>query len=52
MNIIFAGTPEFAAQHLKKLLQKKYKIVAVLTKPDQPSNRKKKKKLFPSKNFS
>ncbi|CAL4043648.1 Methionyl-tRNA formyltransferase [Buchnera aphidicola (Tetraneura ulmi)] len=39
MKIIFAGTPEFAAKHLKKLLEKKYKIIAVLTKPDQPANR-------------
>lgn len=49
MKIIFAGTPEFAAKHLKKLLQKKYNIVAVLTKPDQPLNRKKKKKSSPVK---
>ncbi|CAL4325072.1 Methionyl-tRNA formyltransferase [Buchnera aphidicola (Eriosoma lanigerum)] len=39
LKIIFAGTPEFSAQHLNELIKSKYNIVAVLTKPDQPSGR-------------
>ncbi|WMY96741.1 MAG: methionyl-tRNA formyltransferase [Arsenophonus sp.] len=41
LRIIFAGTPDFAAQHLEVLLKKKdkYKIIGVLTQPDKPSGR-------------
>ncbi|MGP1954887.1 MAG: methionyl-tRNA formyltransferase, partial [Arsenophonus sp. NC-QC1-MAG3] len=37
LRIIFAGTPDFAAQHLAALLtiKNKYKIVGVLTQPDK-----------------
>ncbi|BGI50853.1 MAG: methionyl-tRNA formyltransferase [Arsenophonus endosymbiont of Ceratovacuna japonica] len=44
LRVIFAGTPDFAAQHLAVLLQNKYKyhIVGVLTKSDKPSGRGKK----------
>lgn len=38
MNIIFAGTPQFAATALAQLL-KEHQIVAVLTQPDRPSGR-------------
>lgn len=47
MRIIFAGTPEFAALHLKKLLlAKEHEVVAVYTQPDRPAGRG--KKLSPS----
>ena len=39
MKIIFAGTPHFAEQALKALLQKQVEVVAVLTQPDRPSGR-------------
>lgn len=41
LRIIFAGTPDFAAQHLAALLsfQHKYQIVGVLTQPDKPAGR-------------
>ncbi len=39
MRIIFAGTPDFAAQILKSLIGTKYKICAVYTKPDKPAGR-------------
>jgi len=39
LKIIFAGTPVFAAQALKALLDKQFEIVAVLTQPDRPSGR-------------
>ncbi len=46
MNILFAGTPEFAAQHLAGLLAAGISIKAVITQPDKPGKRG--KKLMPS----
>ncbi|AXA22596.1 methionyl-tRNA formyltransferase [Pseudomonas putida] len=46
MRIVFAGTPEFAAEHLKALLASPYEIVAVYTQPDRPAGRG--QKLMPS----
>jgi methionyl-tRNA formyltransferase len=46
MRIIFAGTPEFAAQHLQALLDAGREIVAVYTQPDRPAGRG--QKLMPS----
>lgn len=43
MNIVFMGTPEFAAESLKALVEaKKYTIQAVVTQPDRPKGRGKK----------
>jgi methionyl-tRNA formyltransferase len=42
LNIIFAGTPDFAAQHLAELIQSEHRIVAVYCPPDKPSGRGKK----------
>jgi methionyl-tRNA formyltransferase len=39
LRIVFAGTPEFAAEHLKALLNSPYEIVAVYTQPDRPAGR-------------
>ncbi|MBA3022357.1 MAG: methionyl-tRNA formyltransferase [Gammaproteobacteria bacterium] len=39
MNIIFAGTPHFAASALAALLNSGHKILAVLTQPDRPAGR-------------
>ncbi|WP_343192081.1 methionyl-tRNA formyltransferase [Buchnera aphidicola] len=39
LKIIFAGTPNFAAQHLHALLSLNYNVIAILTQPDRPSNR-------------
>lgn len=38
-RILFAGTPEFAATILKKLLDEKANVVAVITAPDKPAGR-------------
>ncbi|MCU7648297.1 methionyl-tRNA formyltransferase [Pseudomonas piscis] len=46
LRIVFAGTPEFAAEHLKALLASPYEIVAVYTQPDRPAGRG--QKLMPS----
>lgn len=42
LNIIFAGTPDFAAKHLSVLLKSEFNIVAVYTQPDRPAGRGKK----------
>jgi methionyl-tRNA formyltransferase len=42
LNIIFAGTPDFAAQHLAALIKNKHNIVAVYCPPDKPAGRGKK----------
>ncbi|MFZ7282607.1 methionyl-tRNA formyltransferase [Avibacterium avium] len=42
LNIIFAGTPEFAAQHLAALLNSAHNVIAVYTQPDKPAGRGKK----------
>lgn len=42
LNIIFAGTPEFAAHHLQALINSEHRVVAVYTQPDRPANRGKK----------
>ena len=42
LNIIFAGTPDFAAQHLAALINSQHTIVAVYCPPDKPAGRGKK----------
>ncbi len=39
LRIVFAGTPEFAADHLKALLNSEHQLVAVYTQPDRPAGR-------------
>ena len=40
MNIIFMGTPEYAAKILRALTEAKFEIAAVFTQPDKPVGRK------------
>lgn len=42
LNIIFAGTPHFAAEHLAALIASEHNIVAVYCPPDKPAGRGKK----------
>lgn len=42
MRIVFAGTPDFAAQHLSALLGSDHQVVAVYSQPDRPAGRGKK----------
>ncbi|MFT5082514.1 MAG: methionyl-tRNA formyltransferase [Lentisphaeria bacterium] len=42
LNIVFAGTPDFAAQHLNALLISRHNVLAVYTQPDRPAGRGKK----------
>lgn len=46
MRIVFAGTPDFAAQHLQALLDAGREVIAVYTQPDRPAGRG--QKLMPS----
>jgi methionyl-tRNA formyltransferase len=39
MNLIFAGTPEFAVPTLRMLLDSPHRICAVYTQPDRPAGR-------------
>jgi len=46
LNVVFAGTPEFAAVALRALLAAGYHVSAVYTQPDRPAGRG--RKLMPS----
>ncbi|SHE41829.1 methionyl-tRNA formyltransferase [Modicisalibacter ilicicola DSM 19980] len=39
LRVIFAGTPDFAAESLKALLASSHEIAAVYTQPDRPAGR-------------
>lgn len=39
MKLIFAGTPEFAAQSLRAILSTENQVMLVLTQPDRPAGR-------------
>jgi len=46
------GTPEFAVETLRVILEVGYKVVAVITAPDKPSGRGQKLKFSPVKEFA
>jgi methionyl-tRNA formyltransferase len=46
LRIVFAGTPEFAAAHLKALLDSPHQLIGVYSQPDRPAGRG--QKLMPS----
>jgi methionyl-tRNA formyltransferase len=39
LRIVFMGTPEFAVESLKVLIENEYNVVGVITAPDKPSGR-------------
>lgn len=39
MNVVFAGTPEFAARSLQALFESPHRVIGVLTQPDRPAGR-------------
>jgi len=39
MRIVFMGTPDFAVESLKILVENKYDVVGVITMPDKPAGR-------------
>jgi methionyl-tRNA formyltransferase len=52
LNLLFAGTPEFAAETLKALLDSPHNIVAVYTQPDRPAGRGRKLTASPVKELA
>jgi len=52
LNIIFAGTPDFAASALRALLDSEHQVVAVYTQPDRPAGRGRKLKFGPVKQLA
>ena len=49
LKVIFAGTPDFAAAALQKIIDAQYEIVVVYTQPDRPAGRGRKLKPSPVK---
>ncbi len=49
LKLVFAGTPEFSAIHLKALINSKHSLLAVYTQPDRPAGRGKKLRASPVK---
>ena len=49
LRVIFAGTPDFAAQHLQALLDSPHQVVGVYSQPDRPSGRGRKLTASPVK---
>ena len=39
LRIVFMGTPDFALESLKILIENNYNIVGVITAPDKPAGR-------------
>jgi len=52
MNIVFAGTPEFALPSLQALLDSAHKVIAVYTQPDRPAGRGRKLTASPIKQLA
>ncbi len=52
MRLIFMGTPDFARESLKKLLESSHDVLAVVTVPDKPKGRGLKLKPSPVKEFA
>lgn len=53
LRIVFAGTPEFAAESLKALLQHAgHEVVAVYTRPDRPAGRGRELRASPVKQLA
>ncbi len=52
MRIVFMGTPDFAVESLKILVENKYNVVGVITMPDKPSGRGHKVQFSPVKQYA
>ncbi|MDI5877191.1 methionyl-tRNA formyltransferase [Shewanella xiamenensis] len=52
LNIIFAGTPDFAARHLQALINSHHNVIAAYTQPDRPAGRGKKLTASPVKELA
>ena len=52
MKVVFWGTPDFAVESLKELLNSKHDVIAVITQPDKPRGRGKRLLPTPVKEFA
>lgn len=52
LNIIFAGTPDFAARHLQALINSEHNVIGVYSQPDRPAGRGKKLQASPVKQLA
>lgn len=52
LNVIFAGTPEFAARSLQSLISSRHNVIAVYTQPDRPAGRGQKVQSSPVKKIA
>ena len=51
-RVVFMGTPEFAVESLKKMIDEGFNVVGVITAPDKPAGRGKKIKKSAVKEFA
>ncbi len=52
MRIVFMGTPDFAVESLKILVENNYEVVGVVTMPDKPAGRGHKIQFSPVKKYA
>ena len=52
MRILFMGTPEFAVEQLRRLVEDGHDICGVFTQPDKPKNRGMKMTFSPVKEYA
>lgn len=52
MRIVFMGTPDFAVESLRALVENGYNVVGVITMPDKPSGRGHKIQFSPVKQYA
>ena len=52
MRVLFMGTPDFAEESLKNLVEAKYDIIGVVTNPDKPKGRGMKMVASPVKEYA
>lgn len=52
LDLIFAGTPEFAARHLDALIKSHHRVIAVFTQPDRKAGRGRKLQASPVKQLA
>ncbi len=52
IRIVFMGTPDFAVESLKILVENKFNVVGVITVPDKPAGRGQKLRTSPVKDYA
>jgi methionyl-tRNA formyltransferase len=52
LRVLFAGTPEFAAVHLARLMDSEHQLIGVYTQPDRPAGRGRKLQASPVKQLA